>query len=233
MVEAKIGKFMPNAPMRNTIANTTRRSGRLPTYRMPTMSPPARRFFGRGMSSRVRIMSSATIIARNVAAFATKTQPEPRATIERPPTAGPIRRAMLKDAEFSATAFDAFSIATMSDTNACRAGASNAFAMPKHAANTSIRGSVITCVSSSAATPRARSISVVWVTSRIRRRSKRSATRPVRPTRTRGGPNCRAIVAPIALASLCVSSVSTTQSCAVDCIQPPMFEMIAPKNQTR
>ncbi len=112
-------------------------------------------------------------------------------------------------------------------------GASNAFAMPKQAAKASISGSVITCVSSSTATHSASTMSVDCVTNRIRRRSNRSATRPVRPTSTRGGPNCSAIVAPIAVASLWVSSVSTTQSCAVDCIQPPMFEMIAPKNQIR
>jgi hypothetical protein len=41
------------------------------------------------------------------------------------------------------------------------------------------------------------------------------------------------MVKPIAVASLSVSSVSTTQSWAVACIQPPTFETRAPRNQMR
>ena len=65
------------------------------------------------------------------------------------------------------------------------------------------------------------------------RRSKRSATQPVTPTSSSGGPNCSAIVTPIAAGSLSVSSVSTTQLIAVACIHAPMFDTSAPMNQTR
>ena len=57
-------------------------------------------------------------MARNVAALTRKTHPVPTATIMMPATAGPIMRALLNDAAFNATAFDAFSRATRSDTNA-------------------------------------------------------------------------------------------------------------------
>jgi hypothetical protein len=47
------------------------------------------------------------------------------------------------------------------------------------------------------------------------------------------GPNCSAIVTPIAAASLSVSSVRTTQLIAVACIHAPTFETRAPMNHTR
>ena len=53
-----------------------------------------------------------------VKALTTNTQPVPTATITMPATAGPIMRAPLKDAAFSATALEAFSRATRSETNA-------------------------------------------------------------------------------------------------------------------
>ena len=66
-----------------------------------------------------------------------------------------------------------------------------------------------------------------------RRRSKRSATHPVTLTSSSGGANCRPIVMPMAPASFCVSSVSTTQLSAVACIHVPTLETKAPRNQTR
>ena len=77
---------------------------------------------------------SATIIPRNVTPLTRNTQPVPTATITMPATAGPIMRAPLKDAALSATAFEAFSRATRSDTNACRAGLSNAATTPRASA---------------------------------------------------------------------------------------------------
>jgi len=69
------------------------------------------------------------------------------------------------------------------------------------------------------------------VTMRILRRSNRSAMRPVTATSRNCGANCRAIVMPTAVASMSVSSVSTTQFWAVACIHAPTFETRAPMNQ--
>jgi hypothetical protein len=173
------------------------------------------------------------IMPKNVTALRRKTQPVPTATMTMPATAGPIMRAPLKDAAFSATAFDAFSRVTTSETNACRAGLSNAETTPRARANPYMIMRVMCPVR--IMTPRAiaRANSTPCVTISSRRRSKRSATQPVTPTRKRGGANCSAIVMPIAAASLSVSSVSTTQFWAVACIHAPMFDTSAPMNQTR
>ena len=72
-----------------------------------------------------------------------------------------------------------------------------------------------------------------WVVIRIRRWSKRSATRPVIGSSTTCGPNWSAITRPTATASLSVSTVSTSQSWAVRCIHVPTFETSAPAAQTR
>ncbi len=56
--------------------------------------------------------------------------PDPRAAISRPASAGPIMRARLKDAEFRPTALVRSSGPTISLTNDCRVGASNADPMP-------------------------------------------------------------------------------------------------------
>jgi hypothetical protein len=57
--------------------------------------------------------------------------PEPSQAISRPATAGPIIRARLNDAEFRPTALASWSVSTISLTNVCRAGVSNAVAAPK------------------------------------------------------------------------------------------------------
>ena len=202
----------------------TTRSGRFAMYRKPSASRAPDGAFTRGTRRSTRISMRATIIPTNVTALTTNTQPLPTATIMRPATAGPIMRALLKDAALRATAFEAFSRATRSETNACRAGLSNAAMTPSVRAKPYISGSVITP---------ARRSSRAWVSMRRRRRSKRSATHPVTLTRSSCGANCRPIVTPMAAASLFVSSVRTTQLIAVACIHAPMFDTSAPMNQTR
>ena len=66
----------------------------------------------------------------NETALMMNTQPEPTSTMSTPATAGPMRRAELNDAEFSATAFDMFELETRSETKVCRAGMSTALTMP-------------------------------------------------------------------------------------------------------
>jgi hypothetical protein len=57
--------------------------------------------------------------------------------------------------------------------------------------------------------------------------------RPVIGTSTICGASCSAIVIPTATASPSVSSVSTTQLCAVACIHAPTFDTSPVKNQSR
>ncbi len=159
--------------------------------------------------------------------------PVPTRTMNRPATAGPIIRAALKDAEFSATALLVFSFVTKSETKAWRAGLSKAATRPSPRANAYMRGSVMAPVRMRMPIAVASSSETPCVASRMWRRSNRSVAHPVRPTSRRGGPNWRAIVTPTAPASPGVSSVRTTQFWAVDCIQAPTFDTRAPMNQTR
>ena len=181
----------------------------------------------------MRMSRSARIIPKKVTAFRRNTHPVPTATMTTPATAGPIMRAPLKDAAFSATALDAFSRVTTSETKACRAGLSKAVTTPRARAKPYMIGRVMSPVRIMRPSAIASSISSPCVTIRSLRRSKRSATHPVTPTSRSGGANCSAIVTPIAAASLSVSSVRTTQFWAVACIHAPMFETSAPMNQTR
>ncbi len=97
MVDEKIGKFMPNAPIRNTMTNTITRSGRsrdvaeardeLARERAPAAS-------GAGFCP--LSMASATSTARNVAALMMNTQPDPTSTMRNPATAGPMMRARVE-----------------------------------------------------------------------------------------------------------------------------------------
>ncbi len=153
--------------------------------------------------------------------------------IARPATAGPMSLALLNAAELRATAFAALSLPTRSETKVCRAGLSNAVPTPKQNASTNMSGSVITPLSSRMPIVSAIDASVAWVTRSRFRLGKRSATQPVMPTRSSGGPNCSARQMPIAAASSWVSTVSTVQLSAVDCAQEPTFETSEPKNQRR
>src|SRR3546814_11371270 len=82
------------------------------------------------MEFRRVLFRSETSTAAYEPALTTNSQPSPIAAISTPATAGPSIRAALKEAEFSATAFARSSSLTRSDTNACRAGASNAVTQP-------------------------------------------------------------------------------------------------------
>ena len=64
-------------------------------------------------------------------------------------------------------------------------------------------------------------------------RSSKSAAMPVRGSNSSCGPNCKAMTMPTALALCCVNSLSTSQSCAVRCIQVPIFDTRAPPAQIR
>ncbi|KKJ08500.1 hypothetical protein XF14_03195 [Burkholderia gladioli] len=64
-------------------------------------------------------------------------------------------------------------------------------------------------------------------------RSRRSAAKPLSAISRICGANCRAITMPTARALWWLSPVSTSQACAVRCIQVPMFDTRAPPAQRR
>ena len=85
---------------------------------------------------RVSICSSCQITARYDAALIRMTQPvasmpPPNSPIRSPASAGPTIRAVLNAAELRPTALVTSSGPTISETNDCRTGASNAAPMPK------------------------------------------------------------------------------------------------------
>ena len=87
------------------------------------------------VNSLVRSRPSASSTAPNVTALIRNTHPTPTRATSAPATAGPTRRAALKDAEFSATALPRYLVGTSWLTNACRTGASKAAATPSPSAN--------------------------------------------------------------------------------------------------
>ncbi len=68
----------------------------------------------------------------------------------------------------------------------------------------------------------------LWVTSISLRWLKWSAAKPVQGRKSSCGPNCRPVTMPTCAALCCVSWVSTSQSCAMRCIQVPMFDTSEP-----
>jgi hypothetical protein len=62
--------------------------------------------------------------------------PEPNQAMSPPAAAGPMIRARLNDAELRPTALETWSGPTISDTNACRLGPSNAVPVPNTKAST-------------------------------------------------------------------------------------------------
>gem|GEM_PF-2797319 len=181
----------------------------------------------------MRISASAPSIAINETELMMNTQPEPTMAMSTPATAGPMSLAELKEAELSATAFESCSAPTRSETKAWREGVSKAFTMPSASAKPYRCQSCAWPSTSKRPRPAASSIRRLCVTKSTRRLSKRSATAPLSGTSSSCGPNCSAMVTPTATALLSLSSVSTTQFCAVACIHAPMFDTNAPKNQTR
>src|ERR671937_2803232 len=112
------------------------------------------------------------------AALMRNAMPEPAAAITAPPNAGPMARAMLNPAEFSATADACCSQETISGVIACQAGSFITAPNPKRNVNRSSSHGVIT--PSMVTTPNAAAaIAIqVCVTRSNRLRSTRSATAP-------------------------------------------------------
>ena len=142
-------------------------------------------------------------------------------------------RAALNEAEFSATALARSSSSTRSDTNACRAGASNAVTQPSNSAKPYTCHSCTTPVRVTSPRPSASRPAAPWVSISSLRRSMWSAAKPDNGNSSKGGPNCNAITVPTAVALCWVSTVSTSQSCPMRCIQVPTLDTSAPAAHSR
>ena len=88
-----------------------------------------------------------------------------------PATAGPTSRAPLKIVEFRLTAFASSPGPTISETNACRVGASMAATAPRPKASTKTCHSATTSVTTRIPSARASTPISDWVTSSMRRLS--------------------------------------------------------------
>ncbi len=119
-----------------------------------------------------------TSTARNDTPLIVKHQAAPTAARSRPPSPGPITRALLNISEFRAIAFGRSSRPTMSTTKACRAGASKALTNPSPAARRMICHTRTTPVNVSTARMNASSIAPLWVIISSQRLGTRSTTTP-------------------------------------------------------
>ncbi len=186
-----------------------------------------------GWNSSARILLSEKITAPKLAALIRKAGPVPSKAMTRPATPGPASRARLKEALFRATALGRSSAGTSSETNAWRAGASNALATPRPSARRYTCQSSAVPVTTSRPRQRAKKPMAVWVITSSLRLFIRSASTPAKGPRNRMGRNCRPVVTPAAVPSWWVSTVRTSQSWATRCIQVPMLETRAPAVQSR
>ncbi len=184
----------------------------------------------------MRIRWSEAITATYDAALSRITQPEARtpppiAAMSRPATAGPTRRAALKEAELSPTALERSSGPTISETNDCRAGASKAVPTPKTRAATRTCQVCTTPVTASRPSTSELSAMPAWVTCSRRRLGKRSATNPAYGLSRSMGRNCRPVVTPSRVPD--PVSTSTSQSWAIRIIQVPVLDTSEPVAYSR
>lgn len=155
----------------------------------------------------------------------------PTVVISTPATAGPTRRADWKFAELRLTAFCSWSGPTISDTKDCRAGLSTTVAMPtaKAATYTCHTWTCPESVSTASASP-VTAIDVCVRNSSRRFGNRSTSTPPYNPNSSIGR-NCSAIVTPTAVDD--PARLSTSQSCAIRCIQVPMFDTTWPRKNSR
>ncbi len=229
-----MGKLSPKVPTKNSMRSAAFRSGCFQTYTKPSTRLPrvrAVRWLCRSSPRRTRRSEPST--ATNESALRRNTHPVPTAAMSTPAMAGPMRRAALNDVELRPTALDRSSSGTISDTNACRTGASNAVTHPRRKASTYTCHSWTTPLIVRSPKTRAQRPSAVCVAKRSLRRSRWSAAKPVTGSRSSCGPNCRAMTTPTAVALLRVSCVRTSQSCAVRCIHVPTLDTSPPAAYVR
>ena len=174
----------------------------------------------------MRIASNAPTTAKNDTALTKNTHDVPTVAISTPAIAGPVMRAEFATALFSATAFASRSRPTISSTNEWRAGSSTTVTRPSANASANTIHTWTTSVSTTSQSTTASRAAHVCVSTRTRRRSKRSTIAPPHNPNSATGRKRNAKVAPTA-APLPVS-VSTSHASAIVCIQEPMNETSSP-----
>ena len=160
-----------------------------------------------------------------------KQSPTPAVAMISPPIPGPMIREALNRLELRATALGSSRRPTICTVNAWRDGVSRTITRPLSAASASTSHTTATWVRASTASAAAQTIDAAWVTTRVRRLSRRSEITPPRRPRTAKGPNWQAAMIPTAPAEW-VSS-STSHDWATLCTQVPDTDTAWPMNQSR
>jgi hypothetical protein len=142
-----------------------------------------------------------TITASVDAALIRNTQPVPVQMISTPAIAGPTMRARLNVVEFSATALVSCSLPTISPTNDCRTGMSNAVNTPNTKHSTYTCHSTASEVTSSTPSTSAHDAMPDWTNISRRRLSYRSASTPAHSVSSNIGANCNVTATPSATGS--------------------------------
>src|SRR5882672_9802868 len=202
---------------------TLRRAGAFRTYRTPARNADAKRSAGSTarLGSR-RQRHSTTKTPSTETALMTKTGPGPPATMIRPASAGPIARAMLIATLPSPMAAGNSSRGTVSGMMACHAGRSMALPAPMASVITSsIQGWMTPVIVSTPSKPVVRNHHTCAM-SRIRRRSKMSASAPAGSASRNSG----SVVAACTSETMSGEGASSviSHAAAESCIQVPMLE---------
>src|SRR5215212_7028285 len=171
------------------------------------------------------------ITPRNDAAFSQKTVDGPDAATIKPPTAGPVARARLNPALFSATAVGSSRRGTSSGTIACQAGALSAPPKPiRNVSESRIAGAI---KPSTVRTPSSTATASIQICVKItsQRRSSISAIAPAgKPTRNSGRFD---IVVSNATGTGELVSEVISQAAATPCMSEPMFDASAASQSAR
>ncbi len=177
-----------------------------------------------------RTRTSAARTARNDTALMPKTRPAPASAIRAPPMPGPMTRARLYWAEFSAIAFTIDSRGTSVGTNACHVGPCSAIPRPMPNVMASTIGAVAAPVVTSTVSAAACTIIQLCAMSRSRLRETRSARSPPMGEST-SGMKLAKLTSPTQKAEFV--RTSTYQERATFCIHVPVLDSSAPVQSNR
>ncbi|OLE25519.1 MAG: hypothetical protein AUG44_15860 [Actinobacteria bacterium 13_1_20CM_3_71_11] len=141
-------------------------------------------------------------------------------------------RAVLNAAPDSDSALGSSGRSTSSDTNDCRTGVSTALTVPQRPAKRYTCQSWIAPLSTRTPMSDASTSHAELTMVSSSRLSNRSASLPAYNVNSSIGANWRAVTTPRADGELC-DTCSTSQSCAVICIQPKIREISCPVQNSR
>ena len=220
-------KLNDSVPTAAISASGIASSGVRRTYASASRSAPGLRGTGAvAWRSCGSIRRRANSIARKVSALMRKQGATPQVAITTPAIAGPAMRAVCTSTLLRPTALTTRSEPTISITKLWRVGLSRALTVPRASTSANTIHSSTEPVAASAQRASAGSAIAAWVSIRMRRLGKRSASRPPNAPSTRIGANWRQAVMPTAR-PLPVS-LSTSQVSATICIQLPLSDTTWP-----